>query len=223
MTLAQCAWAFPLVGLLAGGVSAGIFLLASEAGLAPAIAAWLAIAAQILLTGGLHEDGLADMADAAAFGRDREQKLAIMRDSRIGSFGVLALIVVIGLRAAVLGGFPADMRTVVILLVATMASRSMMVLLMGTTAFARADGLAAGAGRPSRSVMFGCLVMTLGGAMLLTGPYPALMALLVAAIAAWMLRGLAMRHFGGITGDVLGAAQQLTELLLLIVLTLLVL
>src|SRR5256885_2159102 len=81
-TLADSAWAFPLAGATVGAFAASAYLLLLSLGLAHGIAAWLALAFQIVLTGALHEDGLADTADALVHGRSREQKLAIMRDSR---------------------------------------------------------------------------------------------------------------------------------------------
>src|SRR5262249_46611727 len=105
-SLAAAAWAFPVAGLVVGGVAALIFALAAWLSLPPAVAAILAIAAAIALTGALHEDGAVDSADGLAGGGDPEHRLAIMRDSRIGSFGVIALVLVLGLRAAALATLP---------------------------------------------------------------------------------------------------------------------
>src|SRR5690606_31782388 len=97
--LAQAAWAFPLAGLVVGLAGAAVLALGGLAGLPAMLAALLAVGATILATGGLHEDGLADLADGTG-GATREKRLEIMRDSRIGSYGVLALILAVGLRAA---------------------------------------------------------------------------------------------------------------------------
>src|SRR5258708_37249852 len=101
ISLAQTGWAFPLVGVVAGLLAGLTYTLAVWLDIPPLPAALAALGVTILITGALHEDGLADTADASG-GADREAKLAIMRDSRIGSFGVLALIFSVGLRAAAL-------------------------------------------------------------------------------------------------------------------------
>ena len=92
---------FPAVGALVGAVG-GLVLWGAGGAVPPLAAALLAVAAQVLLTGGLHEDGLADVADGFGGGRDRERRLAIMRDSRIGTYGALALVLGVGLRVALL-------------------------------------------------------------------------------------------------------------------------
>ena len=93
---------FPLVGAGIGLITGLVYLSASGLGATPALAGWLAVVATVVLTGGLHEDGLADFADGLGGGNTREEKLAIMRDSRIGSYGVLAMVLVIGLRVSAL-------------------------------------------------------------------------------------------------------------------------
>src|SRR5204862_7545903 len=95
-------WAFPLVGAGVGGVVAVAFFVAEALGCGSAVAAGLAVLAGIALTGAFHEDGLADTADGFGGGRDRAAKLAILRDSRHGSFAILALAFIVGLRAAAL-------------------------------------------------------------------------------------------------------------------------
>lgn len=219
-TLAGAVWAFPVAGIAVGGLAAGVFLLAFHAGLGAVAAGWLAVIAQIWFTGGLHEDGLADTADAMAFGRDREQKLAIMRDSRIGSFGVLALVCIVGLRAALIASLP-PAKMLCALVLAGALSRSAMAVLLSLAPFAREDGLAAMAGKPGGWAMFLCVLLTLALAFNLSGMGGVLMLGAVAAASLLMVCHLAMRHFGGITGDVLGAAQQFTEASLLMALCLL--
>ena len=95
--LAAAVRAFPLVGLLVGSAGALVYAVADLLGLSSSIAALLAIGAMVILTGGLHEDGLADSADGLG-ATTREKALAIMRDSHIGTFGVMALLFVLSLR-----------------------------------------------------------------------------------------------------------------------------
>ncbi|MBV9758851.1 MAG: adenosylcobinamide-GDP ribazoletransferase, partial [Alphaproteobacteria bacterium] len=96
--VAGCVWAFPIVGATVGAIGAAAYWLACGVGMKPALAAVLALAAQVVATGGFHEDGLADTADGFGGGTTPAEKLAIMRDSRIGTFGVLALVLVLALR-----------------------------------------------------------------------------------------------------------------------------
>src|ERR1019366_4569859 len=90
--IADAVWAFPIAGAVVGGIGGGVFWGCSALGLPPAVAAVWTLVATLLVTGALHEDGLADTADGFGGGRTREQKLEIMRDSRIGSFGALAVM-----------------------------------------------------------------------------------------------------------------------------------
>ena len=92
----------PLAGVIIGGVGAAIYALCLWLGLGPLLAAGLAVAAMLLTTGALHEDGLSDVADGFGGGRDRDHKLAIMADSRIGTYGTAALILCLLLRIAAL-------------------------------------------------------------------------------------------------------------------------
>src|ERR1700735_436557 len=106
--VARAAWAFPVVGAAVGVLGGGVALIASRLGLPIPAASLLGLGATILATGALHEDGLADSADGLGGGQTRERKLEIMRDSRIGSYGAIALFISLGLRwaavAALLGG-----------------------------------------------------------------------------------------------------------------------
>ncbi len=104
--LARAGWTFPLVGALVGAIGAAVGALALTAGLGGFPVALLVIGTTILLTGALHEDGLADMADGLGGGETTEEKLEIMRDSRIGSYGVLALVFSVLLRSAFIGALP---------------------------------------------------------------------------------------------------------------------
>ncbi|MBI3515021.1 MAG: adenosylcobinamide-GDP ribazoletransferase [Proteobacteria bacterium] len=210
--------AFPLVGGLIGLAGALVYWLATVFGLAPLAAALLAIGATVWLTGALHEDGLADCADGFGGGRNREAKLAIMRDSRIGSYGVLALAISVGLRAAALADLPpAD--AVAALVAAHAASRAAMPLLLALLEPARSDGLAASLGRPSDMVLAQAVILGVLLCALVTGPFAGIVALSFAALVLAGLETLARRQIGGYTGDVLGAAQQVTEVAILLALS----
>ncbi|PWE33013.1 adenosylcobinamide-GDP ribazoletransferase [Maritimibacter sp. 55A14] len=201
-------WAFVLVGVPVGLIGWGAHAGALALGAAPLMAAMLAISALALVTGALHFDGLADFADGIGGGRDKAHCLEIMRDSRIGSYGALAMILVTGLWAAALTDLAARAGAGWFVAVA-MLSRAAMVCLQEALPAARADGLgkfAEGRSWAARSVVILTVlaIATLGG---LAG----ISAILASAIVALAIGALAMRRIGGQTGDVLGAAQLASE------------
>jgi adenosylcobinamide-GDP ribazoletransferase len=208
---------FPLVGA-AIGLAVGCLLLGLlKLHLPPLAAAALALGASALITGALHEDGLADIADGFGGGRDKPAKLDIMRDSRLGTYGTLALLVSFTARGAALAALPAV--SVIAALVATHAlARAVVPAVSLLLPFARDDGLAAGAGQPDPVVVatalgFGALV-----AVICLPFGTAVLAVIVTALGAAAVAWLAMRQIGGVTGDVLGATEQVGEALVLLLL-----
>jgi adenosylcobinamide-GDP ribazoletransferase len=218
--LAAAAYAFPLVGACIGLTGGVAYLLGTTLGLAPLLAAGMAVTAMLAVTGALHEDGLADTADGLAAGSDRERALAIMRDSRIGSYGTLALILVVAGRLAALAELAASVRVALALITAAAFSRAMMALVMRYQPSARADGLAAAAGRPSTGPVVTAAAATILCSFLLLPWRAALPALFAAVVIGSAAAAFLGHRIGGCTGDTLGAVQQLTELAFLIVLTL---
>ncbi len=222
--IAAAVWAFPVVGAalgLAGGLA---YLGAAALGLPALAAAYIAIGVVILATGALHEDGLADLADGLGGGRDRAAKLAIMRDSRIGAYGALALVLVVGLKAVALAaiGGAGPLAAMAALAATGAASRGAMPLVMLQLPPARADGLGADAGRPKPVAAGVAVILALALAASLLGAYgwPAVvLALAVGALAAGAIAALAARQLGGHTGDVLGAVQQAAETAMLLALS----
>jgi adenosylcobinamide-GDP ribazoletransferase len=225
--LNDCVRHFPLVGALVGTVGAAVLLAATQ--LWPAwIAAVLALAATVVLTGGFHEDGLADTFDALGGVVPREKALAIMKDSRIGSYGALALGLSLLLRAAllaVLATRPA-LGAVAALLASHALARTAAVGVMvslpygGDAEHAKAKPLALAVAPRNFGIALGwCGLLLLALAAL--GVY---LPHLLAAVAAAALVGLAMRHWlkrrlGGYTGDGLGATEQLAEIAVLLAFT----
>jgi adenosylcobinamide-GDP ribazoletransferase len=214
--LADTAWAFPLVGAGIGGVAALAFLLAQLLGLGDWLAAVLAVLASIVLTGALHEDGLADTADGLVGGDDREKRLAIMRDSRHGTFGVVAIVVSVLLRAAALAEIGEPIYAGLALIAAHAASRAALPCSMLMLAPARAEGLGAAAGRPSTPLVIAALAIGLLVSLAALGPLRGLVAIGLAGAAMFALGVLAYRRIGGYTGDVLGAFQQVGEIVMLL-------
>jgi adenosylcobinamide-GDP ribazoletransferase len=214
--LAAAAWAFPLVGGGIGGIAAFAFLLVQLLGLGDWPAAVLAVLAGIVLTGALHEDGLADTADGLIGGHDRDQRLAIMRDSRHGTFGVVAIVLSVLLRAAALSGIGDPIYAGLALVAAHAASRAALPLAMRALAPARSDGLGAAAGRPSMVLAIAALAVGLLVTLAALGPARGLVAIGLAGAAMLAAGVLAHRRIGGYTGDVLGAFQQIGEIVMLL-------
>jgi adenosylcobinamide-GDP ribazoletransferase len=216
--VARAAWAFPVVGAaigLAGGAAA---LLGQRLGLPPIAAALIGLAATMLLTGALHEDGLADTVDGLGGGRDRESKLEIMRDSRVGSYGVLALILAVGLRAAALSALLGQAPGLLLgaMAAAHAVSRAGLPAIMHGLDPARKTGLGVGAGRPAAPVAQLAAAIGLGVALAALGWWRGIFAVAIAAAGMAGTAMLARRQIGGYTGDVLGAAQQVAEAAMLL-------
>ena len=209
--LARALRCAPLVGVLVGAAGALALWLAAAVGTPPLAAAGIALAVTFAVTGGLHEDGLADVADGFGGGADAAGKLAIMRDSRVGSYGVAAIGFSLILRAGALTTLVTVPGGALALIGAHALGRAAMLPVMRGLRPARADGLGHGAGRPSRAVSGTALALGALGALLTLGPVAGAAALAVSAIAAALLARLAARQVRGYTGDVLGAVEQTVE------------
>ena len=206
----RAAWAWPLAGVIVAGLSATATSAALALGLPPGPAAAIALITAALLTGGLHEDGLADTADGLMGGQTRERRLEIMKDSRIGSYGTLALLLITLTRWSALTTLIAAGQHWTALIAAGALSRAPMAVLIATLPNARGSGLSHLTGRPPRSAMLGALAIAAAIALLTTGPTLLPMALAGAATTALLARA-AVKRIGGQTGDILGASQQLAE------------
>lgn len=207
-SLASAAWAFPVAGIVIGVIGAVAYAIAIGLGLPALAAAIIAVAATALATGGLHEDGLADTVDGFGGGADRDEKLAIMRDSRTGVYGVLALVFSVALRVAALAQIAGGWRVLGALVAAHALARGFLPLAMRFLDPARGDGLGAGAGRPeARACLWACGIGVVV-ALLCLGIRHGLAASLVAAVVMAAAGWFAQRQIGGQTGDVLGALEQ---------------
>jgi len=215
--IGRAAWAFAVAGLLVGVVGAVVYGLAYHVGLPGWPAAALAVAATMTLTGCLHEDGLADTIDGFGGGKTREQKLVIMRDSRIGTYGVCALTIAILLRVSALALLGATGPVAAALLAAHGAGRAVMPVFMAFLPPARRDGLSASAGQPLYGGVAAAAVLGVLILMLCLGFGHGLVALIVLAIATVLLAWLSLDQIGGQTGDVLGAVEQVSEIAILLV------
>ncbi len=207
---AAAAWAYPLAGALIGALAGTVWASATGLGLPPPIAAGLAVAALVIATGALHEDGLADTADGLWGGWTRDRRLEIMRDSRVGSYGVVALVLSLGLRAGALASLSPDM-ALPALIVGGAASRAAMVALWSVVPPARRDGLSVRTGQPGRATAGLALALGTGIAVLVLGPLGTIAGACSLGGAA-LVGAVAWAKIGGQTGDILGAAQQLAEI-----------
>ncbi|MEK8088622.1 adenosylcobinamide-GDP ribazoletransferase [Thermithiobacillus plumbiphilus] len=207
----------PLVGWLVGGAAALVVWLAGLVFPQP-VAVLLSLLATLLLTGAIHEDGFADSCDGFGGGWTREQILGILQDSRIGAFGAIGLFMLLGLKVLSLSGLPATALPLA-LIAAHSLSRLFAISFMQTHVYVRVDG-SGKSGDVARKLAPGSLLLAviIGLApLLLISPTKALGIVLVLLFARWLLGRYFARRLGGYTGDCLGAAQQLSEVLVYLV------
>jgi adenosylcobinamide-GDP ribazoletransferase len=199
-----------------GGIGALAYVLALEIRLPPLLAAALALAATLAVTGCLHEDGLADTVDGFGGGRYRERKLDIMRDSRLGTYGVCALVMSLVLRIGAVAVIASPAAAALALVAAHAGARATLPAFMRFVPPARPDGLSAQAGQPSPPCVAIALLL---GAVVLGAALGLAAAVIggVLAAAVWIaMAWLSVRQIGGQTGDVLGALEQANEIVILL-------
>ncbi|OBZ93779.1 cobalamin synthase [Pararhizobium polonicum] len=218
--LSRAVRAFPLAGLLIALPAAAIVSIFSAIQVSPLFTAFVAVAIQALITGALHEDGLSDTADGLGGGKTKERALIIMKDSRIGSYGAVALILSFGLRVSALAAvlpLVSPSGAGLLVLAAAALSRAAMVWHWSKLPPARQDGVAASAGEPQAAAVTFALVLGVASAALLLLLSGAPLLACVLAIAAFVATVPAFSQIvdgkiGGHTGDTIGATQQLTEI-----------
>ena len=202
---------FPLVGVVVGALGAVVYALAASC-LPPTLAALLAVGTTALVTGAMHEDGLSDVADGFGGGATRERKLEIMKDSRIGSYGGLMLILGVSLRVGALAALASPWAVAAALIVAHALGRAAIPVAMQGLAPARSQGLGATVGQPSPSTAGIAATWAMAIAWLILPNGTAAAAVVAVTLAATGLASLALRQIGGQTGDVLGAIEQSGEI-----------
>lgn len=213
--LGKAAGLFPIAGLLIALPVAIVWFFASSY-LPATIAAGLALGTSLLITGGLHEDGFADCADGLGATQNRERALEIMRDSRIGTYGSLALILSIGLRWAALSSLD-PVSGILAILICSSGARSAMTIAMQFSNYARPDGLGEQANDMSQSSFMTAIGIAFIIA-LLCGWLWGVLALCLAFLATWLFLKRLEQRIGGYTGDGLGAMEQIAEITILITL-----
>jgi adenosylcobinamide-GDP ribazoletransferase len=213
--LARASWCSPLVGALIGAIAGFAYWVSVRLNMPQLVAAAIAVATSMMLTGCLHEDGLADTADGFGGGASRERALDIMRDSRIGTFGACALIVSFALRAGAIADLPKAGLVAWALIGAHAMARAGLPLFMRLLPPARPDGLAAQAGAPP---VEGAWISLAIGAVILwiaLGFAAALIALVSVLVGSAVVALMSNRKIGGQTGDVLGTVEQVGECIVL--------
>lgn len=214
----QAAWAYPIVGVAIALVLVVFGFLMMWVSIAPQIIAGLMLATSVILTGAMHEDGLADSADGLWGGWTKSKRLEIMKDSRNGAYGVLALVLSMIIRWSALTAILQTDHWAAALIATAMLSRAAMVAVMTGLPNARAGGLSQSVGRPKPVTAWLAIGVAALGAVLVLGLTAGTL-LIVMGITASLWAGIVNYKIGGQTGDILGATQQLTEITMLITLS----
>lgn len=209
-----------LVGLCAAGVAVGLLLVLKPTPLAALVVAAASTVVTVLLTGAMHEDGLADVADGLGGSYNRDRALEIMKDSRIGAFGALALVLALLLKVSLLALIGATSPTAlgVALVLAHVVSRTWPLLVIrglphvGDAARSRSKPLADSITRATLAAGFVWLLLALGLAGWMQGPLFLLAPLIASLLALLVMIRIFRRRLGGFTGDCLGATQQVCEI-----------
>lgn len=219
-SLSACQRWFPLIGVLIGLIAAVGYTLALQLWSQP-VAVVIAMVLMVLVTGALHEDGLADTLDGLGGGWSVEQRLTIMKDSRVGSYGVVGLGLILLMRFGLLSS---TNYTVIMLIISQCLSRALATSLMGSMSYRRQDpqdnsrieSLTGGQSNTDRWIILLTVLLMTGFCL---PPGLAIATLLALGVLGWLMRFWLMKRLGGYTGDTLGAAQQFGELLVLAIST----
>lgn len=215
---ARAAWAYPFAGLALALIAAAIGQFMLWLGLPIALTAGVVLATLVIITGAMHEDGIADTADGFWGGWDKINRLKIMKDSHTGVYGATALVLSLGLRWQALALLIAHGALWPALIVTAMLSRAAMVAVMAHLPFARDEGLSRSVGRPpAKTAALAALTAAL--ATLFLFQLAALWLIAATAVTTILCAQIAKTKIGGQTGDTLGATQQITEIALLLTLT----
>ncbi len=210
--LAEALWAMPLGGGLIGVLGGGLVIGSETMGVAPGLGSLIALAVMTIATGALHEDGLADFCDGIGGGHSVEQRLEIMRDSQIGTYGTIALILAFVTLVTVMEHLLLSLgawHLLVIIIAAAALSRSSSAMIFALLPPARNDGLAVFFGHPGRMNLALTLIWPASASIALLGWHAA--ALITAALlTALTVSAIAYKYLGGYTGDVLGATISLS-------------
>lgn len=214
VSVSSTVWCFPIVGAFIGAVLWGCVWCLNQLGVPFSLQCLAALIAGILLTGALHEDGLADFCDGLGV-YDRARALEVMREAQVGSFGALALLVSFAWRGLALYELGSVELLGLCLLLTHMGARALMGGLL-IFPLARSDGLASHSGRASWVQVLMALILMVAVFVVFLPPFIALIAILVSMLGVGLIVLIALRRYGGFTGDIYGAGEQVAEMLLLL-------
>ncbi|WP_312945062.1 adenosylcobinamide-GDP ribazoletransferase [Agrobacterium sp.] len=218
---------FAFAGLLIALPAALVLLILLSLDAKPLLASMITLAVMVFSTGALHEDGFADTADGLGSGRTGDRIIEIMKDSRLGTYGSVALFFSFGLRAAALmtlGDTLTPVGAAAVFLGAAALSRGLMVWHWTATPSARQQGLASSAGQPDSAARNTAVISGVVIASVLALPFVSIFALTLAfaavAVAITVFNGFVVKKINGHTGDTIGATQQISVIVLLCTLAL---
>ncbi len=206
----KAVWAYVFAGIIWGFSTWTITFAFAYFGLPVSIASALGLSAGIIATGAMHEDGLADSADGILGSWNRSRRLEIMKDSFLGAYGVLAIVLSTIIRWQLIFALFANSYALVILIIAGCLSRSVLPIIMAMLNHAREEGLSHSVGRPSGPSVYISLSMTILFAFF-TLKIEGLMLCFIAVLLAFACAKVAQRTIHGQTGDILGATAIFTE------------
>ena len=210
--------AFPLVGVVIGLILLGLLKAGSVLGIPTAALSCLMIAAPVLVTGGIHLDGFVDTSDARSSYAEKEEKLRILKDPHVGAFGVIRLVLYLLLAFAgieILMNRQLSGRAMFAAALIPVLSRICSGLAAELLPKARKTGMLTdmvGTGRQNENVIILAAELVLCAALLFASPLPAFLILAAQACLAWYYRRVALREFGGVTGDLAGWYLCMSEL-----------
>ena len=208
-------WAFPIVGIILFIIAYPMMLIFIWLGIPSAVSSITICFIIIILTGSLHEDGLADCADGLG-GHDKTRRLEIMRDSHIGTYGTLALVFSIDIRIAAVYFLWLEGYLFTALIISLMASRGAMVFIPFFCKPARDNGLAAiFTNLDWRQLVIGQAIIFIIGLVLIG--YNIVMVMLFCVATAYLIAKFSTHKFGGFTGDILGATEQIVQIICLLI------
>lgn len=213
--MASAVWVMPLVGGMVGACGGAIYWLAYGFNLPSLLAALLALLTTVVITGALHEDGVSDFFDGLGGRQSKQRKLEIMRDSRIGTYGAAALFFSLSIRAVGISSLHDPAVVWIVLLTTGVLSRMAIPIVLATTQPARTDGLGASVASPNPWVIGVAFSISVAVAVVVM-EWNGLVLLCAATVVAVLIGQISRKQFGGYTGDVLGAAVQLSEIAALI-------
>lgn len=215
--LNRCLWVYPFVGLVVGSIGAVVYFGSIALSIPQYPSIIICLGVMIFATGAFHEDGLADVMDGFGGGFTKEKKLDIMRDSRIGTYGGLALILSVFLKFTSLINL-SDFQVMIAIIIGASISRFMILITLLFLSPAREDSLSTAAGIPSNRTMITATAIALFPSLFFLNIKMTAILFLIALLTTAIMSRISYKQICGYSGDVLGAVQQISEISIFITL-----